>query len=144
VYVITDGEDMKSPPPYLGPKGMNPLMKNLLSKNYRIEWTIIVVGMDKNDTAHSLYQDLCLATGGSFLSLNNGERSSYYRDKEDFQRQYESKKFLDNIAKAHGSDARAREKVAQENRDKFAKKLQGGSAEKFEWLDALPPPPHKK
>lgn len=136
--MITDGEDMQSPYPYHGSQGMNPLMEHLLSKQYKIEWTIIVVGMNRKHKAHNLYQDLCLATGGSFLSIDNGMTHRY--DANDVK----VKKFINDIKVSHSDNAKARDKVIRDNLAKFNKRMLDGEAEKFEWLKSLPPPPHSK
>mmetsp|Transcript_23750 Transcript_23750/g.27934 ORF Transcript_23750/g.27934 Transcript_23750/m.27934 type:complete len:380 (+) Transcript_23750:2-1141(+) len=140
VYVITDGGDIESPYPYYGPKGMNPLMENLLKSNYRIEWTIIVIGMDDHDKINHLYKDLCLATGGSFLSLNM-KNTKYSQNTIDFiQKNPKVSKFVLDIKKAHGNDIKAKTRVKEENQAEFNRRLKQGTGEKFTWLEALPPP----
>jgi len=37
IYVVTDGEDMQSPYPYMGMNGMNPLMEGLLARGYKVK-----------------------------------------------------------------------------------------------------------
>lgn len=137
VYVITDGEDMLSPVPYTGMNGMNPLMKNLLAAGFRIEWSIIVVGLSKHSSSAQLYSSLCAATGGSFLALQSGE-------KEPINRTQAGKKFIAEVAAAHSGDRRAAARVAAANRAAYERRVQEGKTKKFEWYAALPPPPSTK
>ena len=131
VYVITDGYDVESPPPYDGPKGMDPLMKSLLGSGYNIQWSIVVVGMNANDKAARRYKDLCGATGGSFLALHGGKGPSAAPA---------GTRFLNEVAQAHSGDEAKARKVAAEKRKEYEREIQAGSAQSFNWYAALPPP----
>jgi len=137
VYVITDGEDVLSPLPYTGMEGMNPLMKNLLAANYRIEWSIIVVGMPMHDPAARTYQSLCAATGGSFLALPPGKQGPINGTRA-------GKDFVAQVKAAHSGDKQAASRVVRANRAAYEKQVQEGKTRQFEWYAALPPPPKAK
>lgn len=52
---------------------LNPLMSSLLEKGFDIEWYIIVVGKrELSDSNQKLYERLCRATRGQFLSIGTG------------------------------------------------------------------------
>ena len=128
VVVITDGEDMLSPGDFIGMRGMDPLMSGLLARGYKIEWNIVVLGLDARSPEAKRFSDLCGATGGSFLSLDDGGFYANHR---------EPARFLGTLRRA----VRDGEAVAAEQRRAFEKKI---GKTKFEWYAQLPPPPPGK
>jgi hypothetical protein len=126
VVVVTDGEDTQSPGRFNGMTGMDPLMEQLLALNFKIEWNIIVLGLDSSSSEARRYSDLCGATGGSFLSLPGPYRSG----------DPGPKRFMGNLRRAVEDG----EKVAAEQRRAFEAKK---GATKFGWYAQLPPPPKK-
>merc|ERR1712151_589347 len=89
VFVITDGEDTHSSPPYKGMQGMNPMMHDLRKAGYNVEFHIVFVsgivgemlskvfqstfGGSITQSDLGQYRDLALGTGGSFLHLDGNE-----------------------------------------------------------------------
>jgi hypothetical protein len=113
--------------------GMNPLMKNLLAAGFRIEWSIVVVGMPRHDPSARTYQSLCSATGGSFLALPQGESGPFTKPS--------GKAFVAQVKAAHSGDRHAAARVAAENRASYERQVKEGKRKQFEWYAALPPPP---
>ena len=77
VIVITDGLDVRSPHPYNGIRGMDPMMQELLKDGYDIEWHIVVVDISRgpffgqiNKSDVSKYEALAESTGGGFLFID--------------------------------------------------------------------------
>eukprot|EP00927_Polykrikos_kofoidii_P055674 TRINITY_DN49895_c0_g1_i1.p1 TRINITY_DN49895_c0_g1~~TRINITY_DN49895_c0_g1_i1.p1 ORF type:complete len:483 (-),score=79.07 TRINITY_DN49895_c0_g1_i1:57-1505(-) len=140
VFVITDGGDTDSPPPYNGMQGMNPMMQELRRHGFNIEFHIVFVSGGLGDeilnvaakrffgvenlTGKDLnrYRDLALATGGSFLHLSTPETT---KDRVEF---------LDRLS-------RREDKLQQlEARRQYEDELQRGEATPFDWYQRLPPP----
>ena len=129
VVVITDGYDTHSPGEFSGMLGMDPMMKGLLKRSYRIEWNIILLNGQSSRGISSVekrYADLCGATGGSFLSLDDSFRANARNVKQ----------FMGTLERA----VKNGEAVAAEQRRAFEKKV-GGT--KFDWYAQLPPPKQK-
>eukprot|EP00808_Paulinella_micropora_P018260 g27749.t1 len=122
LVVITDGEDIESPPPYNGMRGMDALMKSLKAKGFDVQWHIIVLGRVPNP---GRYNSLAAATGGSFLAIGG-----------EFKPQApEAKAFLQNLRKSDSAALERRQRQKQ-----YEIEARNGSAEKFDWYQAFPPP----
>ena len=67
--VITDGEDELSPGKYRGRDGYAPLMTELLSAGFDVEWFIVVLGDTVPNISAQKLKSLCKATGGAFVAL---------------------------------------------------------------------------
>eukprot|EP00812_Abedinium_dasypus_P011542 NODE_5099_length_612_cov_531.563734.p2 GENE.NODE_5099_length_612_cov_531.563734~~NODE_5099_length_612_cov_531.563734.p2 ORF type:complete len:174 (+),score=50.24 NODE_5099_length_612_cov_531.563734:68-523(+) len=80
IFVVTDGGDTDSPPPYHGMQGMDPLMQELQDDGYNIEFHVVfVTGIIEDAAAIAFgherlsqrdvnrYRDLAQATGGGFM-----------------------------------------------------------------------------
>jgi hypothetical protein len=131
VVVITDGADNLSPAPYNGVRGFDPLMKTLLQDGFDIEWHILVVGnygltKEISDSDQRLYQSLCHATGGQFLSLDT------HGWDEDDERVVN---FLHAVEDS-GYDESYEERA--ERQKQYRIEAQKGRAENFDWLPQLP------
>lgn len=124
LVVVTDGEDVLSPPGYNGVRGMDPMQRTLLKAGYDIEWHIIVLG---EVPGSDRYAALAGATGGSFLAISD----SFDESRRDVQ------SFLDAIDQ--GSDGAAR----YERQRRYELEANKGDAERVEWFQALPPPDRK-
>lgn len=128
VVVITDRYDVLSPPPYKGVRGFNPLMRTLLDEGYDIEWNIIVVGKrPKLSTGDErLYENLCRATGGEFVSL--GSKGWDENDPSVTQ-------FLDSVEESGHRDT---EGDRLDRQKQYRLEAGKGKRESFDWLPKLP------
>jgi hypothetical protein len=137
VVVITDGYDIISPPPYKGVRGFDPLMRTLLREGFDIEWNIIVVGNDDGGmfgqhqqelsaADKKLYESLCRATGGQFLSLG----SSAWDEDDDAV-----SGFLEGVEDSGHHDS---EHDRRERQEQYKLEARKGKAENFDWLPSLP------
>ena len=134
MLVITDGADNLSPAPYSGVRGFNPLMSSLLEKGFDIEWHIIVVGnystffgkKELSDSDQKLYESLCRATGGQFVSVGEGG----WDENDD-----ETARFLEAVEDAGYDDS---ERDRRRRQKQYQLEAGQGKAEKFPWLPALP------
>lgn len=134
VFVITDGGDTDSPSPYRGMQGMDPMMRELKSKGYDIEFHIVFVsvpsfsqilfqGLNSKDLGR--YRDFALATGGSFLHLSKFAQTE---ERDAFLRRMES------------YDDKDIQKVRVAARQQYEDRLLKGQATDFAWYERLPPP----
>lgn len=108
---------------------------------HQIEWTIVSVGL--NAKAAAPYRDLCLATGGAFLNASVSPPSSSA-----------SKRFLGEVQRAHarksasGKEAARIEEGVRKDREAarlaYERSVANGTAQRFAWYTALPPPPKRK
>jgi hypothetical protein len=96
-----------------------------------VEWTIVAVGLSSKAAAP--YKDLCLATGGAFLNASGSAPTSAA-----------SKRFLSEVQRAHsrGSGAALADRVAAKRA--YERGVAEGTAQRFEWYAALPPPEDRK
>ena len=127
LVVVTDGQDTLSPAAYKGIGGMNPMQRTLLRAGYDIEWHIVVLGKDVGGQRED--ESLAGATGGSFLSIDTFREESL-----------DVKGFLDAIQASSQGDHEARRR-RQRGYELGASK---GTAQRFEWYKALPPPGKSK
>jgi hypothetical protein len=72
IYVVTDGEDMQSPYPYMGMNGMNPLMEGLLARGYEVKRGFKVLPQDVDEgsimSTHGstlFIKKMCTGSGGT-------------------------------------------------------------------------------
>lgn len=136
VFIVTDGGDNRSPPPYAGMGGMDPMMKELLDHGFNVEFHIVFVSAASATLAKSLlgivgrgfgdkdlrrYHDLALATGGSFLHISGEEADA---DRE---------AFVSRIS----SNCEVKQEGA---RREYERRLSAGDATQFPWYERLPPP----
>lgn len=133
VFIVTDGGDNRSPPPYQGMGGMDPMMQDLLALGYNLEFHIVFVSSALERLGKSLlgaesasphvrrYKDLALATGGSFLHLTGSDEGS---DRAGF------------LERAAGSCGVSRDGARRE----YERQLGAGEATQFPWYERLPPP----
>lgn len=136
VFVVTDGGDTGSPPPYRGMRGMDPMMREVRRLGFNVEFYIVFVSdslaqavlgaIGRAFGAESLgaadldrYRDLALATGGGFLHLSGSESEE------------ERLAFLARAADGAGKEEARRE---------YERRLSDGDATKFDWYERLPPP----
>eukprot|EP00929_Paragymnodinium_shiwhaense_P105781 TRINITY_DN70842_c0_g1_i1.p1 TRINITY_DN70842_c0_g1~~TRINITY_DN70842_c0_g1_i1.p1 ORF type:complete len:441 (+),score=82.32 TRINITY_DN70842_c0_g1_i1:78-1400(+) len=124
VFVITDGADVLSPPPFQGMEGMDPMMKQLIAAGFNIQFHIVFVQagifFDADELSHKdvmRYKDLALATGGRFLLLDGNESDA---DRE---------RFLEHVQGAADRKATLRVEARQE----YEKRLQLGEGTQFDW-----------
>jgi len=127
LVVVTDGQDTQSPAAYNGIGGMNPMQRTLLRAGFDIEWHIVVLGKDVGGQRE--YESLAGATGGSFLSIDTFREESP-----------DVKGFLNAIHASSQGDQEARRR-RQHGYELEASK---GTAQRFEWYKALPPPGKSK
>jgi len=126
VFVITDGEDALSPPPFHGMQGMDPMMKQLIAAGFNIQFHIVFVqgsgildmfDAKLSDKALMRYEDLALATGGRFLLLDGNESVA---DRE---------RFLTHVQGA--ADRKAT--LHLEAREEYEERLRLGEGTQFGW-----------
>ena len=135
VVVITDGADTLSPGPYRGVRGFDPLMKHLLGEGFDIEWHIIVVGnhgwmgwsKELSERDEVLYESLCRATGGQFISIGAEGWDEHNDDAV--------ADFLESVELSGYDDS---EKHRKERQEQYKLEARKGKAEHFDWLPALP------
>lgn len=132
IIVLTDGFDTDSPGEYHGIRGMDPMMKTLLSKGYDIEFHIVVLGQHYSKSSQDAlkrYQHLTEATGGGYMALSD----LFYNEKS-----ANVKKFLGNLEASN--DAEQSKKLRAEKQKGYLEAAKKGQKEKFDWLKSLPPP----
>ena len=130
LVVVTDGQDTDSPGAYQGIRGMDPLMHDLQAEGYDIEWHIVVVGRVPE---RQRYASLAAATGGTFLSIGDGQPfDPAARD---------ARRFFQAIDRGGGDTDARREREEREQRQRqYELEAKQGKQEKFGWYKALPPP----
>lgn len=135
VFIITDGGDNVSPPPFRGMGGMDPMMKELRGRGFNIEFHIVFVSSSASNTLFKMvigedplhegevrrYRDLSLSTGGGFLNLSGSETDA------------EKGAFLLRISAPQDLESR----VAA--RKRYEELLLAGDATRFDWYKTLPP-----
>lgn len=132
IIVLTDGFDTDSPGAYHGIRGMDPMMKTLLSKGYDIEFHIVVLGKHSSKSSQDAlkrYQHLAEATGGGFVALSD----YLYNEKS-----AGVKKFMSNLDASN--DVEKSKRVRAEQRKGYLEAANKGQKERFDWLKSLPPP----
>jgi hypothetical protein len=137
VVVITDGADNMSPGKYAGVRGFDPLMTNLLDNGYDIEWNIIVVGnydgiifkKELSESDQRLYESLCRATGGHFVSVGVDGWNENDKDISTFLEAIEDSGYEDTEVDRIGRQEQYRLEAGK------------GGVEKFDWLPAIPRKP---
>lgn len=133
LIVITDGFDTQSPGEYRGIRGMDPMMRTLLAKNYNVEFHIIVLGKHSgagNIQALKRYQSLAEATGGGYLALNGNDL--FFNEKSPAV-----KNFVSSLEASN--DSRGSASLRRKQRQEYLKAAAEGRREKFDWLKSLPP-----
>lgn len=130
IVIITDGHDTDSPGAYRGVKGMDPMMKALLSVGYNIEFNIIVIGQVQDSQR---YRNLATATGGGYLSIPLG----FFVDNKDKT----VGRFVKNLIDGTRRDDLEQERLRQQQQSEYKLNAAKGTVERFEWLSLLPPPP---
>ncbi|CAB9523253.1 expressed unknown protein [Seminavis robusta] len=130
VFIVTDGEDNKSPGDYMGVGGMNPMMSHLINAGYDIEFHITVLGVGNIDSRG--YRDLTRATGGNFLYID-------WRSKKSLRSEIEVEGFIEQIA-AYTSkeDITETEAMRSKKKREYELDVQKGEATEFEWYKQLP------
>lgn len=131
LIVITDGFDTQSPGEYRGIRGMDPMMRTLLAKNYNVEFHIIVLGKHTgagNQQALKRYQSLAEATGGGYLALDD----VFFNEKSP-----SVKNFVSTLEKSN--DTRGCASLQKKQRQEYLRAANEGKRERFDWLKSLPP-----
>jgi hypothetical protein len=126
-----------SPGKYAGVRGFDPLQKNLLENGYDVEWNIIVVGnydgllfkKELSDSDQRLYESLCRATGGHFVSVG---ADGWNENEEDISA------FLEAVEDSGYEDSEV-DRIGRQ--EQYRLEAGKGRAEKFDWLPALPRKP---
>jgi hypothetical protein len=130
LVVVTDGDDNLSPHEYRGMRGMDPMMRNLQTAGYDIEWHIIVIG---GETGLERYKALAGATGGSFLSI----------PKEFDETDSDALAFMDAIVEGSSSVHHDNDHGRRERQKRYELAAREGKVDKVDWYKKLPPPEKK-
>jgi len=126
VVIVTDGDDNDSSEEFNGPQGFNHMMQLLTRAGKQPRFRVYCVGRTPCTGKETHYRDLALATGGTFVAVDDDQNGT-------------EKGALTLFSEEVNAPFVERKERAVDTQNRYKQLMLEGAARKYEWADALVP-----